>query len=174
MDYAQGNLKPSKTLKFYYQKVDEAVAKALQENVADSESETEIELILIGHSIGGWIARSWLSEWCSDKIKSRVTSLITLGSPHNPPPEGTFFANIDQTRGLLSYINANFPGAFEKTVKYYSVISVDVTGDAPKPIKVSTFGIKLAIDYYHTCIYISMWLSFKRVSIHYVVFTGNY
>lgn len=41
----------------------------------------------------------------------RVRALVTLGSPHNPPPQGSAVASIDQTRGLLTYINNNFPGS---------------------------------------------------------------
>ena len=48
------------------------------------------------------------------KVKSdvlfSVTDLVSLGSPHQPPPENTFFSSSDQTRGLLSYINSKFPG----------------------------------------------------------------
>jgi hypothetical protein len=40
----------------------------------------------------------------------RVKKLITLGSPHNPPPEDKAVAKIDQTRGLLKYITEKFPG----------------------------------------------------------------
>ena len=36
--------------------------------------------------------------------------------------------SADQTRGLLSYINEKFPGAYESNVKYTSVISKDITG----------------------------------------------
>ena len=42
----------------------------------------------------------------------RVRKLITLGSPHNPPPAESAMAKIDQTRGLLRYITENFPGKY--------------------------------------------------------------
>ena len=70
----------------------------------------------------------WLSEWCADDVKCRVVSLVTLGSPHNPPPTDSPVARFDQTRGLLNYIDANYPGAFEKKVKYTSVIGSGITG----------------------------------------------
>lgn len=69
-----------------------------------------------------------MSEWCADDVKCRVVSLVTLGSPHNPPPSDSPVARFDQTRGLLNYIDANYPGAFEKQVKYTSVIGSGITG----------------------------------------------
>lgn len=97
----------------------------------DRYGDDNVEFALIGHSIGGWVARAWLSEWTSPKIKEKVTSLITLGSPHQPPPSSSFFSSADQTRGLLTYINTNFPGAFEPKVAYTSVISSAYTGELP-------------------------------------------
>lgn len=38
--------------------------------------------------------------------------LVTLGSPHNPPPAGV----ADQTRGILSHIAATSPGNFHEQV----------------------------------------------------------
>ena len=119
-DYLQGTLKP-KTLAFYFDKVDVAVRQALEENPS-------AEIVLLAHSIGGWIARAWLSEWAAPDVKKRVKKLVTLGSPHNPPPAGTTASKIDQTRGLLTYVNENFPGSYEKGVQYVSVIGSAVTG----------------------------------------------
>jgi len=69
-----------------------------------------------------------LSEWAPSEIKQRVKVLVSLGSPHNPPPSDSNFQKVDQTRGLLTYINTKFPGAFEKSVKYVSVIGKSVSG----------------------------------------------
>jgi pimeloyl-ACP methyl ester carboxylesterase len=110
-----------KTLAFYFKKVDIAVARALADNPT-------AEVVLLAHSIGGWIARAWLSEWAPEDVKTRVKKLVTLGSPHLPPPAGTTAAQVDQTRGLLTYVNANFPGAYESGVEYVSVIGAGVTG----------------------------------------------
>ena len=33
--------------------------------------------------------------------------LVTIGTPHNPPAGGAL-ASLDQTRGLLKYVNANY------------------------------------------------------------------
>ena len=40
----------------------------------------------------------------------RVKIFVTLGSPHTPPPPDTAYSAADQTRGLLSYINEQYPG----------------------------------------------------------------
>lgn len=77
--------------------MDEAINQAL-------EKDPNTRFRFVGHSIGGWIARAYLSEYANPDVKSRVISLTTLGSPHTSPPQ------IDQTRGLLSYINEKYPG----------------------------------------------------------------
>jgi hypothetical protein len=41
-----------------------------------------------------------------------VDRLVTLGSPHNPPPPGV----ADQTRGILSHVAATSPGNFHEQV----------------------------------------------------------
>ena len=123
-EYFVGALKPVETLAFYLKRIDEAVALALNDH-----GDKDVEISLVGHSIGGWIARAWLSEWCAPAVRDKVRSVVTLGSPHNPPPSDSLFAKFDQTRGLLSHINSNYPGAYESNVKYTSVIGSEVTGD---------------------------------------------
>ena len=41
-----------------------------------------------------------------------IDRLVTLGSPHNPPPEGV----LDQTRGILTNVAASSPGNFHQEV----------------------------------------------------------
>eukprot|EP00959_Pyramimonas_sp_CCMP1952_P231763 4843953-Pyramimonas_sp.AAC.1 len=53
-----------------------------------------------------------------------VDSIITLGSPLQPPPEGV----IDQTRGILTWVSANTPGAFHKEVKYVCLTGKYIEG----------------------------------------------
>jgi len=120
-DYVEAKLKPSKALRFYFERVDEAVQSALSKT-------PDTKLVILAHSIGGWLARAWLSEWCAPDVKARVSKIVTLGSPHNPPPQGSRFEKIDQTRGLLTHINDNYPGAFEQGVSYTSVIGTCVQG----------------------------------------------
>ena len=47
--------------------------------------------------------------------------------PHAPPPEG-FLRTIDQTRGLLRYVEERYPGAYHPDVRYLTVGSRAVTG----------------------------------------------
>jgi triacylglycerol esterase/lipase EstA (alpha/beta hydrolase family) len=106
-------------------------------NEAVDKYGADCEIALIGHSIGGWIGRAWLSEWAQPDVKKRqvnsfisimieyhglpnesliflrVVSLVSLGSPHQPPPADSLFSSSDQTRGLLSYINTRFPGTHD-------------------------------------------------------------
>mmetsp|Transcript_14608 Transcript_14608/g.43630 ORF Transcript_14608/g.43630 Transcript_14608/m.43630 type:complete len:287 (+) Transcript_14608:174-1034(+) len=91
----KGELRPTPTLGFFYEALDKAF-----EDVGEDE-----EVALLGHSIGGWVARAWMAE----RGEKRVTRLVTLGTPHNAPPADSIVAAVDQTRGLLAYINAEFP-----------------------------------------------------------------
>jgi hypothetical protein len=83
-----------------------------------------IDVTLIAHSIGGWVSRAWISEHAIPELKDTVSKIVTLGTPHQPPPK----ENIDQTRGLLKYITERYPGAYEKNVKYYTVIGTGTQG----------------------------------------------
>ena len=63
---------------------------------------------MVGHSIGGWVARAYLgglgqtSTAVHRLAVPRVSSLITLGTPHTSPDT----ALVDQTRGLLAAVAA--------------------------------------------------------------------
>ncbi|CEM09753.1 unnamed protein product [Vitrella brassicaformis CCMP3155] len=121
--YWQGKLEPSKVLQFYY--------RALRRSVTSvREAHPEQRMHLVGHSIGGWIVRAFLAEeYDDDERASLFTSLTTLGTPHNPPPADSPFAQFDQTRGLLTYIADNYPGAFHSDhINYNSVVGASVKG----------------------------------------------
>lgn len=87
--YWQNTLTPSPTLNWYF----EHVTNAFQLLREDYEGPISI----LGHSAGGWLARAYLSSLGSHMP---IASLVTLGTPHEPPPEG----RPDQTRGLLKYV----------------------------------------------------------------------
>ncbi|XP_023637015.1 uncharacterized protein LOC17882793 isoform X2 [Capsella rubella] len=79
-------------LDWYLNRIDDAVREA---NVlAQGQG-----LSLIGHSAGGWLARVYMEEYGN----SDISLLLTLGTPHLPPPRGQSGV-IDQTRGLLYYV----------------------------------------------------------------------
>jgi pimeloyl-ACP methyl ester carboxylesterase len=97
-------LRPAKTLGFFY----EALDKAFEQVEADYGS--DVKVAVLGHSIGGWVARSYIGEVMGAEVAAKkVCSLVTLGTPHNPPPKDSPVAALDQTRGLLTYINDKFP-----------------------------------------------------------------
>jgi hypothetical protein len=129
-DYLKGTLKPAQTLRFYCEAVDAAVEDALRDaqNAQEGKEDVQVSLNLVGHSIGGWIARFWLSEWASPSVRARVRTLVTLGTPHADALD----TRLDQTRGLLSYVNREFPGAYQDGVDYVCVVGdrVDLSCDS--------------------------------------------
>ncbi|KAL8062192.1 hypothetical protein ABFX02_02G131000 [Erythranthe guttata] len=91
-NYWRGTLRPRPVVDWYLERVEEAVNEAKE--LAQGST-----LSLIGHSAGGWLARVYLQEYGL----SDVSLLLTLGTPHLPPPKGVSGV-IDQTRGLLDYV----------------------------------------------------------------------
>ncbi|CAI5495123.1 unnamed protein product [Closterium sp. Naga37s-1] len=51
------------------------------------------QVSLVAHSVGGWLARLYLAEYG----RANVAMLLSLGSPHLPPPQGAE-GEVDQTR----------------------------------------------------------------------------
>ncbi|XP_042064663.1 uncharacterized protein LOC121808312 [Salvia splendens] len=92
-NYWRGTLRPRPVLDWYLQRVEEAVNEAKE--LAQGST-----LSLIGHSAGGWLARVYLQEYGT----SDISLLLTLGTPHLAPPKGVSGV-IDQTRGLLDYVD---------------------------------------------------------------------
>lgn len=72
------------------------------------------------------MVRAWLGQ-LSGREREAVSSVVTLGTPHAPPPSGTP-KQLDQTRGLLSDITSRFPGAYHKELRYLSVGSSKAEG----------------------------------------------
>mmetsp|Transcript_29542 Transcript_29542/g.95247 ORF Transcript_29542/g.95247 Transcript_29542/m.95247 type:complete len:282 (+) Transcript_29542:1955-2800(+) len=100
-EFWTGDLTPTPTLDFFYQGLDSAFAKVGEEE----------EVAVVGHSIGGWVARAYLAE------RGRPgTRLVTLGTPHVADPRG-----VDQTRGLVDFINANYPPSDDDGGSVYCV-----------------------------------------------------
>ncbi|CAH2072502.1 unnamed protein product, partial [Thlaspi arvense] len=90
--YWRGTLRPRPVLDWYLKRIDDAVREA--NALAQGQG-----LSLIGHSAGGWLARVYMEEYGN----SDISLLLTLGTPHLPPPRGQPGV-IDQTRGLLYYV----------------------------------------------------------------------
>uniref|UniRef100_A0A7S2UYV4 GPI inositol-deacylase n=1 Tax=Fibrocapsa japonica TaxID=94617 RepID=A0A7S2UYV4_9STRA len=113
-DYWRGTLKPKECLGFFFEGVEKALRKVQEENPGS-------QIHAVGHSIGGWIARAYLGEVCDEATCNQFCSLTTLGTPHQGPPADSPMASFEQTRGLLSYVNTNFPGAYHGHMKYTCV-----------------------------------------------------
>ncbi|KAL8500645.1 hypothetical protein ACS0TY_020286 [Phlomoides rotata] len=92
-NYWRGTLRPRPVLDWYLERVEEAMNEAKELAQGSTVS-------LIGHSAGGWLARVYLQEFGT----SDVSLLLTLGTPHLAPPKG-ISGVIDQTRGLLDYVD---------------------------------------------------------------------
>merc|ERR1711912_44948 len=83
----------------------------------------------------------------------KIDKLLTLGSPLLPPPEGV----IDQTRGILSFLNAKSPGAFHPDVTYINVVGKYLKG-APLLDNNSTIAQRLVgLGYQQVCGDAAVW-----------------
>ena len=117
-EYWNGELEPSKTLPFYNNAINDAVRRMGNDK----------EFSLLSHSIGGWVVRAWLGEVADENVRKRCKNFVSLGTPHVAPPEDSFVAKVDQTRGLLKYINDRWPGAYFDDIEYTCVASKKVEG----------------------------------------------
>ena len=119
-NYWKGTLSPRPTVDWYLHKITAAIesvrAEALESN-GDAPNIT-----LLAHSAGGWLGRLYLKDFAY--AEKNVVRFVSLGSPHLPPPEGV----IDQTRGILTYMEANVPGAYQKDVEYVTIAGTYATG----------------------------------------------
>ena len=121
-EYWKGELSPDVALPFYYFALDMAVAEF-------TKSHPDRKIQLVAHSIGGWITRAYLGQ-LSDDRRARFGALVTLGTPHAPPPDG-FWRFADQTRGLLNYVEERYPGAYHPELRYMTVGSRAQVGALP-------------------------------------------
>lgn len=122
-EYWTGELSPDVALPFYYEALEKAAAQ-----LAEQYPGKKVQLV--AHSIGGWIARAYLGQLPASKRDATFSALVTLGTPHAPPPEG-LFRTIDQTRGLLAFVEERYPGAFHESLRYMTVGSTAQRGALP-------------------------------------------
>ena len=98
--FFKGELRATPTLNFFFEAIDEAVEKVRRECGEDTE------ITFLGHSIGGWVMRAYLTE--RPDVRAKTSNICSLGSPNRSPPSGTVWAEIDQTRGLLKSVNSGW------------------------------------------------------------------
>ncbi|XP_074276538.1 uncharacterized protein LOC141600250 [Silene latifolia] len=115
--YWKGTLRPRPVLDWYLERVNEAVSQARE--VAEGGT-----VSLVGHSAGGWLARVYMEEFGM----ADISLLLTLGTPHMPPPKGVSGV-IDQTRGLLYYVQDHCAKAvYTPQLKYVCVAGRYIQG----------------------------------------------
>jgi pimeloyl-ACP methyl ester carboxylesterase len=107
VNYWRGTLNPRPTVDWYLDKVQKAIAQAVE------SSGEESNVTLLCHSAGGWLGRLYLNDY----DRSKITRFVSLGSPHLPPPAGV----IDQTRGILTFIDRTCPHAFHDEIQYITI-----------------------------------------------------
>jgi len=101
--FLEAKLPVLQTLRWYFDAIETALAEIFAEEQQRGEA---ANICVIGHSIGGWVARAYLgsmslSSTAVHKLAiERCSSFITLGTPHISPDD----ALVDQTRGLLRAI----------------------------------------------------------------------
>lgn len=119
-NYWRGTLRPRPVLDWYLERVHEAVSEAKQLSPQGEGG----SMSLIGHSAGGWLARVYMEEFGL----SHISLLVTLGSPHLSPPKG-LPGVIDQTRGLLDYVEKNCaPAVYTPELRYVCIAGRYVQG----------------------------------------------
>lgn len=94
------------------------------------------QVVLVGHSAGGWLARAYLADPKYQVAGGRaapnahVGAVVTLGTPHVPPPPGSGIRDV--TGGALTWVDREWPGAFfrEQGVRYVCVSGRSVRAHA--------------------------------------------
>lgn len=113
---------PDELFEFYYSKVDDIIRDEVKQHGEP--------VVLLCHSAGGWLARGLLrnNDWRGSGTAATdlVAGIVTLGSPHLPPPVG-----MDMTRGALRHVDEQYPGAYLRDKLFYlTVAGAAVRGDA--------------------------------------------
>jgi pimeloyl-ACP methyl ester carboxylesterase len=115
-NYWAGTLQPRPTVDWYLDRVAAAVAAA-------RAAAPGAPLSLLAHSAGGWLGRLYLLDFGIEG----VDQFVSLGSPHLAPPPGV----ADQTRGILTWVGANAPGAHHAPAVQYVTVAGRYIRGAP-------------------------------------------
>ena len=127
-DFFSASLNNAKTLDWYFDAIESGLADIF------AEEGNDVDVCIIGHSIGGWVARSYLGGLAQSSSSvyraamERCSSLVTLGTPHSSPDS----ALVDQTRGLLKAVEdtegCSAEGLIKKGISVTCVGSTAVQG----------------------------------------------
>lgn len=134
-DFLNADLDSRTTLGWYF----DAMERALSELFAEA-GDDDFDLCFIGHSIGGWVARAYLGGLSGSSTavyrlaKVRVTSLVTLGTPHSSPDT----ALVDQTRGLLREVEST-PGCTSMSLSDSGRVGISCVGSSGIGGRIFTF-----------------------------------
>lgn len=138
------------------------------EELPKTSSSSPLQVILVGHSAGGWLGRAACgfgsakaaaaNPTASDRTDavppspttpasyaldlSKVAGMVTLGAPHTAPPPPF----MDMTRGALRITNERFPGAYHDALWYLTVAGAAVQGSAPERRKSSSSSSPLLFE----------------------------
>ena len=114
----------------------ELIQSTVEEMCAEGDAQNggDVHVALLAHSAGGWLARAALA--CGDteitkipSFRDRIAGLVTLGSPHAPPPPQI----MDMTRGALLWTDKTYPGAYwQDDLFYLTVMGNAIAGQAQK------------------------------------------
>lgn len=115
INYWKGTLNPQPTVNWYLKRIDDAV------NSVKTQTDGA-PVTLLAHSAGGWLSRVYLLS----KGTTGIDRLVTIGSPHFPPPQEAKV--MDQTRGILTYVEQNCPGRFHSSIEYVTVAGKYIEG----------------------------------------------
>ena len=91
-------------------------------------------LTLVAHSAGGVLARIYMGDQPYGPRKlvyngfQRVSTLVTLGTPHSATRSGRQ-GGLNQ----IAFVQATYPGAYWRFIRYVSVIGKGIHGDAAGP-----------------------------------------
>ncbi len=100
-----------------------AIVRATVERALATTRAEQVDLI--GHSVGGIVARMYLGEqpYKGEVYGGRrhVRHLVMLGTPHH--------SQEFWTRGSIGFVNETYPGAFYPEVRYTSVIGRAIGGN---------------------------------------------
>uniref|UniRef100_A0A7S2SI00 GPI inositol-deacylase n=1 Tax=Eucampia antarctica TaxID=49252 RepID=A0A7S2SI00_9STRA len=98
--FLDASLSCYKTLDWYFDAMEQALSQIF------AEEGNDVKICIVGHSIGGWVARAYLGGLSGSSTavyrlaQKQISSFITLGTPHSSPDS----ALVDQTRGLLKEV----------------------------------------------------------------------